>query len=72
MNCQEIELELGLELPEQFESYDPQTQQLIIQYLQHLNTIEKQAYTIGKKHLGTSFNVIKSNGFANWKKNIAK
>lgn len=61
--------ELDLELPDNFESYDTQTQQLIIQYLQQLDTIEKQAYTIGKKHLGTSFNVIKSNGFSEWKKN---
>jgi hypothetical protein len=38
-----------------------------------LDTIERQAYTIGKKHLGSSFNVVKSNGFysfaQDWKKN---
>jgi hypothetical protein len=33
-----------------------------------MNTIEKLAYTIGKQHLGSSFNVLKSNGYINWKK----
>jgi hypothetical protein len=70
MNSQEIQEKLGLELPDNFESYDVETQQLIIQYLQQLDTIEKKAYTIGKKHLGTSFNVLKSNGFVEWKKKI--
>jgi hypothetical protein len=58
-----------LELPNNFENYDKKTQELIVNYLKHLNTIERQAYTIGKKHLGSSFNVIKSNGFIDWKKN---
>ncbi len=69
MNRQEIESELGLELPNNFENYDPKTQELIVNYIKHLDTIERQSYTIGKKHLGSSFNVIKSNGFVDWKKN---
>lgn len=68
MNRQEIESELGLELPNNFENYDLKTQELIVNYLKHLDTIERQAYTIGKKHLGSSFNVVKSNGFIDWKK----
>ena len=70
MNCQEVETELGLELPNQFKNYDETTQTLVINYLKHLDTIERKAYTIGKAHLGSSFNVIKSNGFIDWKKNI--
>ena len=69
MNFQKIETELALELPNNFQNYDQETQDLIINYLKYLNEIERQAYTIGKKHLGTSFNVVKSNGFLNWKKN---
>ena len=69
MNRQDIETELGLELPDNFENYDETTQQLIVNYLKHLDKIERQAYTIGKKHLGSSFNVVKSNGFIDWKKN---
>jgi hypothetical protein len=70
MNHQDIETELGLELPQQFKNYDETTQTLIINYLKHLDSIERKAYTIGKAHLGSSFNVIKSNGFIDWKKNI--
>ena len=69
MSRQDIEAELGLELPNNFEKNDITNQELIVNYLKHLDTIERQAYTIGKKHLGSSFNVIKSNGFIDWKKN---
>jgi len=69
MNRQEIESELDLKLPNNFENYDKKTQELIVNYIKHLDTIERQAYTIGKTHLGSSFNVVKSNGFINWKKN---
>lgn len=73
MNRQEIETELGLELPNNFENYDEKIKELIVKYLKHLDTIERQAYTIGKAHLGSSFNVVKSNGFYNfvkdWNKN---
>jgi hypothetical protein len=69
MDRQTIESELGLELPNNFEKYDENTQQLIINYLKQLNKIERQAYSIGKNHLGSSFNVVKSNGFVDWKKN---
>jgi hypothetical protein len=68
MDRQLIETELGVELPSQFENYSPTLQQSIVEYIKHLDVIEKQAYKIGKSHLGTSFNVIKSNGYINWKK----
>ena len=42
---------------------------LVEQYLQEMGPLEKQAYEIAKSHLGTSFNIIKSNGFIQWKKN---
>jgi hypothetical protein len=69
MNRQEIETELSLELPNNFEKYDLENQELIVKYLKQLDIIERQAYTIGKSHLGSSFNIIKSNGFIYWKKN---
>jgi hypothetical protein len=69
MNRQEMEAELGLDLPDIFENYDPVIQELVIKYLKNLNSIERKAYTIGKSHLGSSFNIIKSNGFSDWKKN---
>lgn len=70
MNRQTIEAEIGLELPDNFENYDEVTQDLIVRYLKHLDKIERQAYTIGKKHLKSSFNVVRSNGFVEWKKNL--
>ena len=69
MNRKEIESELQLGLPNAFEKYDIVTQETIIKYLKHLDPIEKQAYTIGIHHLGSSFNVVKSNGYIEWTKN---
>jgi hypothetical protein len=69
MDRQTIESEIGIELPNNFEKYDENTQHLIINYLKQLDKIERQAYLIGKNHLGSSFNVVKSNGFIDWKKN---
>ena len=63
-----LQNELALELPNNFENYDATTQELIVQYLRQLNIIEKKAYSIGKQHLGSSFNLVRSNGFLNWKK----
>jgi len=68
MDRSTIELELGLELPVNYEKYNVVIQQSIVQYIKQLNTIEKQAYKIGKQHLGSSFNVIKSNGYNTWLK----
>jgi hypothetical protein len=59
----------NIELPNQFLQYDEETQQLILTYLNGLTDIQKKAYIIAKHHLGSSFNIIKSNGFIDWKKN---
>ena len=72
MNRQEFESEIGLELPSSFEKYGTEVQDAVVKYLKQLDKIERQAYTIGKAHLGSSFNIIKSNGFVNWKKNTNK
>ena len=57
-----------LKLPDNFKSYDAKLQSNIIKYLEQLNTIEKKAYKIAKEHLGSSFNIVKSNGFCDWVK----
>jgi len=72
MNRQEIETELGLELPNNFENYDEKMKDLIITYLKQLDKIERQAYTIGKAHLGSSFNIVKSNGFHSFTQDLKK
>lgn len=68
INIDNLENELELKLPKNFVSYDEKTQDQIIKYLKQLDTIEKKAYMIGFQHLGSSFNLIKSNGFNDWKK----
>lgn len=41
---------------------------LVIDYLSQLNDKEKVVYQIAKEHLKTSFHIVKSNGFVEWKK----
>ena len=48
--------------------YDADTEQSILQYLSQLSGIQVKAIKIASKHLGSSFNVIKSNGYIDWKK----
>jgi hypothetical protein len=37
-------------------------------YISQLNEQERKAYEIAKAHLGTSFNILKSNGYLEWVK----
>jgi hypothetical protein len=68
MNKQQLETELNIILPNSFDNYSYETQQNIIQYLQQLTPIEKKAYTIAIYHLGSSFHLLRSNGFVEWTK----
>ena len=40
----------------------------IQQYLAQLDDIQKMAHDIAKQHLGTSYNIAKSNGYMDWLK----
>lgn len=62
----------GCELPNDFENLDENTQMNIINYLNHLNPIEVRAYGIAKSHLGSSFDLLRSNGFNDWLKKNKK
>ena len=42
------------------------------EYIAQLTPIEKKAYKIAIEHLGTSFNLKKSNGFCDWLKEKKK
>jgi hypothetical protein len=59
---------IGLPIPDLILKYPTEQQKYIFNYLKQLNDIEKTAYIIAKEHLGTSFNISKSNGFKQWKK----
>ena len=59
---------LGLPIPELVMNspYDKQCE--IYNYLKNMCDTEKKAYLIAKEHLGSSFNICKSNGYKEWKK----
>ena len=40
-------------------------------YVNSLDEKERKAYEIAKSHLGTTFNIIRSNGFIEWKKTLS-
>ena len=58
--------------PEQYKSFSDADKELVFNYLSNLNGTKYQAYCIAKEHLGTSFNILKSNGFLKWKKEKEK
>lgn len=60
----------NLPLPEHFAKYNQDTQDKIIKYLEQLTPIERLAYQIAYDHLGSSFNIVKSNGFCDWLKTL--
>ena len=45
-----------------------QTQSDIDVYLKTLNEHQLKAYNIAKRHLGTSFDITRSNGYKDWLK----
>jgi hypothetical protein len=61
--------DFNLPIPSIVDSYDDIKQKEIYEYLKHLmkNEQQKKAYVIAYEHLGSSFNIYKSNGFKDWK-----
>ncbi len=45
---------------------------LIREYLDGLSEIQRMAYHIAVDHLGTSFNLVRSNGYQDWLKEREK
>lgn len=60
---------LQIPFPEQIKKYSNEKQQEILEYLQTMDENDKKAYTIAFHHLGSSFNIYRSNGFKEWKQN---
>jgi hypothetical protein len=58
---------LNMPLPEVVKQYQIEKQQEIYEYLSQMDERHKQAYLIAYNHLGSSFNIYKSNGFKEWK-----
>ena len=55
-----------LSIPESVFKLSLETQTEIYNYLIQMNEPQKKAYLIAKDHLGTSFNILKSNGYSEW------
>jgi hypothetical protein len=59
---------LGLPISEKVHFLPEERQRDIYLYLSQLSDHEKKAYLIAFQHLGTSFDILRSNGFCEWKK----
>ena len=59
---------IHLPIPEIVYSYSYEKQNEIFNYLKEMDALHIKSYLIAKDHLGSSFNVYKSNGFKEWKK----
>ena len=58
---------LNLPIPEVVYTYPKEKQTEIFNYLQQLDDHDRTGYLIANNHLGTSFNIYKSNGYKEWK-----
>jgi hypothetical protein len=66
----EVELDfqkIGLPIPENIYYLSSDKQKEVYNYLSQMDEIHKKAYLIAKSHLDTSFNILRSNGFKEWK-----
>jgi len=57
---------LQLPIPEIVYTYPKEKQADIFNYLQQMDEHNKKGYIIASNHLGTSFNICKSNGYKEW------
>lgn len=66
---EEIKFEtLNIKLPEVVKKYTIEKQQEIFNYLSQLDEFQQIGYNIALNHLGSSFDIYRSNGFKEWKK----
>ena len=63
---------LNLQISELVKTYSIESQQLIFEYLSEMDEHHRKAYSIAYNHLGTSFNILRSNGFKQWLSNKTK
>jgi len=59
--------QLHLTIPKEVYSVSREKQQEIFEYLKNMDENDKKAYLIALEHLGSSFNIYRSNGFNDWK-----
>ena len=59
---------LQMTIPEKVYNYSIEKQREIFTYLNEMNEQQKKTYEIALNHLGTSFDIYRSNGFISWKR----
>ncbi len=59
--------QLNMKITELIKNYSVEDQREIFEYLNQLDHINRKGYDIAYNHLGTSFNIARSNGFKKWK-----
>lgn len=57
---------LNMKISELLKTYPIEQQKNIFEYLSEMDEINRKAYDIAFHHLGTSFNIARSNGFKEW------
>ena len=60
---------LKLPIPKSVYEKSPEIQKSIYEYLLAMNELQKKAYIIANDHLGSSFNILRSNGYIEWNQN---
>jgi protein-tyrosine-phosphatase len=63
---------LNIKLPELVKTQTIEEQIEIFDYLSSMDDHHKKAYEIALNHLGSSFNIYRSNGFKEWKQSKTK
>ena len=63
-----MEITFPLPVPDLIKSYSYEKQDEIKNYLNEIDDHHKKAYLIALNHLGSSFNIYRSNGFKDWLK----
>ena len=64
----EVPLEFPLPVPVTVRQAAEIEQRQVLEYLEQLDASQRQAYLIAHQHLGSSFNVLRSNGFQEWRR----
>jgi hypothetical protein len=57
---------LNMKISELIKTYPIELQKNIFEYLSQMDDHNRKAYDIAFCHLGTSFNIARSNGFKEW------
>ena len=65
---EEIDFEtLKMKIPALVKTYPIEKQREIFNYLSGMDELNRKAYQIAFDHLGSSFNIFRSNGYKEWK-----